>query len=166
MKHHWVQNATLIYNKLRALMNMYEGKLIMYACIIRETFVFTVFRRVFHSILKLELCWHACRRRDQIIPTCRYGKNMPTTALHGTWNIMFVPFQKILRYLYNSGVTITIMIKLDCCYNANISPYSIKQPITVTCFCELSIFEDVYKCKISLEDVNCIFLITFGEFCE
>ena len=24
-------------------MNMYEGKLIMYACIIRETFVFTVF---------------------------------------------------------------------------------------------------------------------------
>ena len=53
----------------------------MYACIIRETFVFTVFRRVFHSILKLELCRHACRRRDQIIPTCRYGKNMPTTAL-------------------------------------------------------------------------------------
>ena len=62
-------------------MNMYEGKIIMYACIIRETFVFTVFRRVFHSILKLELCRHACRRRDQIIPTCRYGKNMPTTAL-------------------------------------------------------------------------------------
>ena len=53
----------------------------MYTCIIRETFVFTVFRRVFHSILKLELCRHACRRRDQIIPTCRYGKNMPTTAL-------------------------------------------------------------------------------------
>ena len=49
----------------------------MYACITRETFVFTVFRRVFHSILKLELC----RLRDQIIPTCRYGKNMPTTAL-------------------------------------------------------------------------------------
>ena len=62
-------------------MNMYEGKLIMYACIIRETFVFTVFRRVFHSILKLKLCRHACRRRDQIIPTCRYEKNMPTTAL-------------------------------------------------------------------------------------
>ena len=62
-------------------MNMYEVKLIMFACIIRETFVFTVFRRVFHSILKLELCRHACRRRDQIIPTCRYGKNMPTTAL-------------------------------------------------------------------------------------
>ena len=56
----------------------------MYACIIRETFVFTVFRRVFHSILKLELCRHACRRRDQIIPTCRYGKNMPTTALGST----------------------------------------------------------------------------------
>ena len=53
----------------------------MYACITRETFVFTVFRGVFHSILKLELCRHACRRRDQIIPTCRYGKNMPTTAL-------------------------------------------------------------------------------------
>ena len=53
----------------------------MYACIIRETFVFTVFRRVFRSILKLELCRQSCRRRDQIIPTCRYGKNMPTTAL-------------------------------------------------------------------------------------
>ena len=53
----------------------------MYACIIRETLVFSVFRRVFHLILKLELCRHACRRRDQIIPTCRYGKNMPTTAL-------------------------------------------------------------------------------------
>ena len=53
----------------------------MYACITQETFVFTVFRRVFHLILKLELCQHACRRRDQIIPTCRYGKNMPTTAL-------------------------------------------------------------------------------------
>ena len=36
---------------------------------------------MFHSILKLELCRHACRRRDQIIPTYRYGKNMPTTAL-------------------------------------------------------------------------------------
>ena len=56
----------------------------MYACIIRETFVFTVFWRVFHSILKLELYRHACRRRDQIIPTCRYGKNMPTTALDFT----------------------------------------------------------------------------------
>ena len=56
----------------------------MYACITRETFVFTVFRGVFHSILKLELCRHARRRRDQIIPTCRYGKNMPTTALHLT----------------------------------------------------------------------------------
>ena len=58
----------------------------MYACITRETFVFTVFRRVFHSILKLELCRHACRRRDQIIPTCRYGKNMQTTALVITTN--------------------------------------------------------------------------------
>ena len=56
----------------------------MYACITRETLVFTVFRRVFHLILKLELCRHACRRRDQIIPTCRYGKNMPTTALNIT----------------------------------------------------------------------------------
>ena len=53
----------------------------MYACIIRETFVFKVFRRVFHSILKLELCRQSCRRQNQIIPTCRYGKNMPTTAL-------------------------------------------------------------------------------------
>ena len=54
----------------------------MYACIILETFVFKVFRRVFHSILKLELCRQSCRRRNQIIPTCRYGKNMPTTALN------------------------------------------------------------------------------------
>ena len=53
----------------------------MNACITRETFVFTVFRRVFHSTLKLQLCRHACRRRDPIISTCRYGKNMPTTPL-------------------------------------------------------------------------------------
>ena len=46
----------------------------MNACITRETFVFTVFRRVFHSTLKLELCRHACRRRDPIISTRRYGK--------------------------------------------------------------------------------------------
>ena len=52
--------------------------------ITRETFAFTVFRRVFYSTLKLELCRHACRRRDPIIPTCRYGKNMPTTALVAT----------------------------------------------------------------------------------
>ena len=53
-----------------------------YACITRERKKkFPVFRRVFHSILKLKLCRHPCRRRDQIIPTCRYGKNMPTTAL-------------------------------------------------------------------------------------
>ena len=56
----------------------------MYACITRETFVFTIFRQVFHSILKLELCRHAYRRQDQIISTCRYGKNMPTTALIGS----------------------------------------------------------------------------------
>ena len=53
----------------------------MNAYITRETFVCTVFWRVFHSTLKLELCRHACRRRDPIISTCRYGKNMPTTAL-------------------------------------------------------------------------------------
>ena len=53
----------------------------MNACITRKTFVFTVFRQVFHSTLKLELCRHACQRRDPIISTCRYGKNMPTTAL-------------------------------------------------------------------------------------
>ena len=35
-----IGSKTPHYNKLRALMNMYEGKLIMYACIIRETFVF------------------------------------------------------------------------------------------------------------------------------
>ena len=46
----------------------------MNACITRGTFVFTVFRRVFHSTLKLELCRHACRRRDPIISTCRYAK--------------------------------------------------------------------------------------------
>ena len=53
----------------------------MYVCLTQETFVFTIFRRVFHSILKLELCRNAYRHRDQIILTCRYGKNMPTTAL-------------------------------------------------------------------------------------
>ena len=53
----------------------------MNACITRETFVFTVFRRVFHSTLKLKLCRHACRHRDPIISTCRYGKNMQTTPL-------------------------------------------------------------------------------------
>ena len=53
----------------------------MNACITQETFVFKVFRRVFHSSLKLELCRHACQHRDPIISTCRYGKNMPTTAL-------------------------------------------------------------------------------------
>ena len=53
----------------------------MNACITRETFVLTVFRRVFHSTLKLELCRPACRRRDPIISACRFGKNMPTTAL-------------------------------------------------------------------------------------
>ena len=54
----------------------------MNACITRETFVLNYsFWRVFHSTLKLELCRHACRRRDPIISTCRYGKDMPTTAL-------------------------------------------------------------------------------------
>ena len=59
----------------------------MNACITRETSVFTVFWRVFHSTLKLELCRHACRRRDPIISTCRYGKNKPATALilNGQW---------------------------------------------------------------------------------
>ena len=56
----------------------------MNACIARETFVITVFRRVFHSALRLELCRHARRRRDPIISTCRYGKSMPTTALVNT----------------------------------------------------------------------------------
>ena len=66
----------------------------MNACIARETFVFTVFRRVFHSTLKLELCRHACRRRDPIISTCRYGKNMPTTALLIIWT----PILPVLRW--------------------------------------------------------------------
>ena len=65
-------------------MNKYSGKLKIYMGITRETLVFTVFWRVFHSILKLKLSWlcrHACRRRGQIILTCQYRKNMPTTAL-------------------------------------------------------------------------------------
>ena len=69
-------------------MNRHYGKLIMNACITlrqpEKLIVFTVFRQVFHSTLKLELCRHACRRRDPIISTCRYGKNMPTTALVNT----------------------------------------------------------------------------------
>ena len=47
---------------------------------------------MFHSILKLKLCRHACRRRDQIIPTCRYGKNMPTTPL-----VMITSFTYIIN---------------------------------------------------------------------
>ena len=58
----------------------------MYACITRETFVFTDFQRVFHLILKLELINYVDMHVDVeikllSIPTCRYGKNMPTTAL-------------------------------------------------------------------------------------
>ena len=66
----------------------------MNTCITRGPFVFTVFRRVFHSTLKLESCRHACRRRDPIISTCRYGKNMPTTALVETipFEILNVPY--------------------------------------------------------------------------
>ena len=51
----------------------------------RETFVYKKFRRVFQPILNLELCRHACRRRDKIIPTCRLEKNMPTIALSITY---------------------------------------------------------------------------------
>ena len=69
------------YFKSSSKMNRYEGKLIKYACITRETFVFTFFWRVFHSILKLDLYRHACRHWDQIISTCRHGKIMPTTAV-------------------------------------------------------------------------------------
>ena len=43
----------------------------MNACITRETFVFTFFRRVFHSTSKLELCRHG----DPIISTCRLEVN-------------------------------------------------------------------------------------------
>ena len=68
----------------------------MNACITRETFVFKVFLRVFHSSLKLELCRHACRRRDPIISTCRYGKNMPTTALVITKMLCNKPILNIL----------------------------------------------------------------------
>ena len=70
----------------------------MNACITRETIVFEVFRRVFHSSLKLELCRHACRRRDPIISTCRYGKNMPTTALD-TFIGDFLPHTALRFYL-------------------------------------------------------------------
>ena len=89
-------------------MNMYEGKLIMYACIIRETFVFTVF----HLILKLELCRHACRRRDQIIPTCRYGKNMPTTAL--------IKISTFLKKIGEEAEVVQCPFKLDSYSNANV----------------------------------------------
>ena len=64
----------------------------MNVCITRETFVFTVFRRVFHSTLKLELCRHP------IISTWRYGKNMPTTALVNS-DVLVILFV----FLYNVG---------------------------------------------------------------
>ena len=54
----------------------------MYACITRETFVFTIFRRVFHSILKLELCRHAYVDVEmKLYRHIDMEKNMPTTAL-------------------------------------------------------------------------------------
>ena len=86
----------------------------MYTCITRETFVFTVFRQVFHLILKLELCRHACRRRDQIIPTCRYGKNMPTTALVTTYSALSPVLSTNVVLCQNSAKTwpvSNIMIK-------------------------------------------------------
>ena len=78
----------------------------MNECIARETFVFTVFWRVFHSTLKLELCRHACRRRDPIISTCRYGKNMPTTAL-----VLCQCLKEIVLLLYCLKKTKTMYIK-------------------------------------------------------
>ena len=83
----------------------------MYACIIRETFVLSVFRRVFHSILKLELCRHACRRQDQIIPTCRYGKNMPTTALRIT-QVITLGSRDLVQIRWGPDV--------NCCLNLTI----------------------------------------------
>ena len=89
----------------------------MYACIIRETFVFTVFRRVFHSILKLELCWHACWRRDQIIPTCRCGKNMPTTALVFTANLFVMDGHFDLFSWRNTTHIILSKLFIHCFYS-------------------------------------------------
>ena len=54
---------------------------------------------MFHSILKLKLCRHPCRRRDQIIPTCRYRKNMPTTAL--VFMYIFFLFNHYTMYVNN-----------------------------------------------------------------
>ena len=92
----------------------------MNACITRETFVLNYsFLRVFHSTLKLELCRHACRRRDPIISTCRYGKDMPTTALLATTS----KYQN-LKVKWKEG-TVTVLEHLraktqDCTYRKNI----------------------------------------------
>ena len=81
-----------------------------YACITwnKKKIAFTVFRQVFHSILKLKLCRHPCRRRDQIIPTCRYGKNMPTTAL--------VPYQIIPTCRYGKNMPTTALVPYPSWY--------------------------------------------------
>ena len=90
--------------------NSKMNRLIMNACITRETFVFKVFRRVFNSSLKRELCRHACRRRDPIISTCRYGKYMPTTALMTTQLSIPFPSSLLTRYSpWQIGVKITMV---------------------------------------------------------
>ena len=79
----------------------------------RETFVFKVFRRVFHSSLKLELCRHACRRRETIISTCRYGKNMPTTALVDTQQNSYSISHYATLWLHGDW-TVTVWSLLFC----------------------------------------------------
>ena len=110
----------------------------MYACITRETFVFTVFRRVFHLILKRELCRHACRRRDQIIPTCRYGKNMPTTALLITLSF---------KYINNFQIYFISDMKITSCYGNN----------CITC-------TTVVRWAAERSRVNLVLIFTWGKY--
>ena len=73
-----------------------------------RNFCITVFWRVFYSTLKLELCRHACRHRDPIILTCRYGKNMPTTPLEITHDVNVNPMSKndeVLLFGLNLGLS-------------------------------------------------------------
>ena len=91
---------------------------------------------MFHSILKLKLCRHACQRRDQIIPTCRYGKNMPTTKKHADHSTSCHSC-----YLLKIAIGITCAVQVFlCCHSC----YLLKIAIRMTC--AVQVFLCCYSC--------------------
>ena len=74
------------------------------------------FGECFHSSLKLELCRHACRRRDPIISTCRYRKNMPTTALLNSYRVLIFRFRSSKKVQVATSTNHWINIRLICTY--------------------------------------------------